>query len=69
MIACGGCYERVVGASGIGASASTVEPSYRSNTAADRAFDGMVETPRPPSRSKRWVDPGSKDPGSKSPGN
>jgi hypothetical protein len=42
-----GCYSRVVGASGLGAAKYSIEPSARSNTAADRAVDS-------------WLSPGTK---------
>ncbi|MCX5690579.1 MAG: hypothetical protein NTV94_12495 [Planctomycetota bacterium] len=61
----GGCYERVVSANGIGASTASVQDSYRSNTAADRAIDSVVSKPKPSSRAQRWVDPGSRNPGGK----
>ena len=61
----GGCYERVVSANGIGASSADVQDGYRSNTAADRAFDSVVSKPKPAARAQRWVDPGSREPGSK----
>jgi hypothetical protein len=35
----GGCYQRVVSSRGLGG--AEVQESYRSNTAADRAIDGM----------------------------
>lgn len=58
-VLCGmtGCYERVVGAKGLGASYSTIQPEYRSDTAADRAWDTMFNPAKPTSRSQRWVDP------------
>lgn len=59
-----GCYERVVSAHGIGSSDAQVQPSYRSNTAADRVFDRVVSEERTTSaRSQRFVDPGSRAPG------
>ncbi len=58
-----GCYERVVSSNGIGATAADVQSPYRSETAADRAFDRLVQSPKPVSRSQRWVDPGSRSPG------
>jgi hypothetical protein len=63
LLATGGCYERVVSSNGIGATAADVKKSYRSETAADRAFDRMVRPEKPVSRSQRWVDPGSRNPG------
>jgi hypothetical protein len=42
-LCCTGCYERVVASKGLGG--STVQDSYRSNTAADRAVDGMFGPP------------------------
>jgi hypothetical protein len=37
-----GCYNRVVATHGLGASGVRTQPSYRSNTAADRAVDGLL---------------------------
>jgi hypothetical protein len=65
IVGLGGCYERVVSSNGIGSNAADVQGGYRSNTAADRAFDSLSQTPKPSSRSQRWVDPGSREPGSK----
>ena len=42
VFALGGCYQRVVGTRGLGASGTRVQPEYRSDTAADRAVDGML---------------------------
>ena len=39
----GGCYERVVASKGLGS--DSIQPTYRSNTAADRAYDSMFGTP------------------------
>lgn len=63
LLVLGGCYERVVSSNGIGATAADVQAPYRSDTAADRAFDRLVKPERPVSRSQRWVDPGSRTPG------
>jgi hypothetical protein len=60
-----GCYSRVVGASGLGAVKYTIEPSARSNTAADRAVDSWwkpgAQAASPTTRKSRWsgdiVDP------------
>lgn len=62
-LALGGCYERVVSSNGIGAGSADVKAPYRSETAADRAFDRLVKPEKPVSRSQRWVDPGSRNPG------
>jgi hypothetical protein len=62
-LALGGCYERVVSSSGMGATSADVQGPYRSETAADRAFDRLVKPDKPVSRSQRWVDPGSRNPG------
>lgn len=62
-LALGGCYERVVSSNGIGATSADVKNPYRSETAADRAFDRLVKPDKPVSRSQRWVDPGSRNPG------
>ncbi len=65
-LAVGGCYERVVSSHGIGTSDATVQPSYRSNTGADRAIDRAFNNkPAPSGRAQRFVQPGSRDPGSK----
>jgi hypothetical protein len=42
VLALGGCYQRVVGTRGLGAAGTRVHPEYRSDTAADRAVDGML---------------------------
>lgn len=36
------CYRRVVATKGLGGTGQRVDPSYRSDTAADRAVDGMM---------------------------
>jgi hypothetical protein len=41
-----GCYERTVHAKGIGAMGTKVQEGYRSDTAADRAWDSMFSDPR-----------------------
>lgn len=41
-----GCYERTVNAKGLGATNSTVQQGYRSDTALDRAWDSMFSDPR-----------------------
>lgn len=46
IAALGGCYERTVKARGVGAMGKSLEPSYRSNTAADRAIDSLFADPR-----------------------
>lgn len=43
----GGCYRRVVGTRGLGATGVRVQPGYRADTAADRAVDGMMGRARP----------------------
>jgi hypothetical protein len=55
-----GCYERVVGAKGMGASYADIQPGYRSDTAADRAFDSLISSPKPQNRAERWVDPNAR---------
>lgn len=52
-----GCYERVVGAKGVGASYADVQSEYRSNTALDRAWDSMFTPAKPQNRAERWTDP------------
>jgi hypothetical protein len=37
-----GCYKRVVATHGLGATGVRTQPSYRSDTAADRAADSLV---------------------------
>ena len=43
VLACSGCYERVVSSRGLGS--ATVQEPYRSNTAADRYVDSMFGPP------------------------
>ena len=50
-----GCYERVVSARGIGSDRYSVQPSQRSNTAADRALDGLWQSsPQTISTKSKW---------------
>jgi hypothetical protein len=51
MAALGGCYSRVVESKGFGA--AQTEPEYRSNTALDRAYDRLTETPEPERPTRR----------------
>jgi hypothetical protein len=46
LVALGGCYERTVKARGVGAMGKSLEPSYRSDTAADRWVDSLFGDPR-----------------------
>jgi hypothetical protein len=43
-----GCYERVVSTKGLGGVGTAVQQPYRSNTAADRAFDSMLGNEQKP---------------------
>src|SRR4051812_5559530 len=45
-----GCYHRVVSSRGLGGMGSHVQESYRSDTAADRAVDGMFGPTEKPMR-------------------
>lgn len=51
----GGCYERVVSTNSIGGGAD-VKDGYRSNTAADRAFDKVFGPPKSKTSRDRWSD-------------
>lgn len=51
----GGCYERVVSTNSMGGGAD-VRDEYRSNTAADRAFDKVFGQPKSKTSRDRWMD-------------
>jgi hypothetical protein len=53
LLALAGCYERTVKARGVGAMGKSLEPSYRSNTAADRAIDSLFSDPRDAKRAPK----------------
>ncbi|GJQ29249.1 MAG: hypothetical protein HBSAPP03_11330 [Phycisphaerae bacterium] len=50
-----GCYKQTVSTSGIGSYGSDVQPSRRSNTAADRWIDSLFAPPKTTTRS-HWVE-------------